>query len=354
MKGMVITMTTIKRGFIGAAVCLLSLLVIIASSVPRTAIAETGEGKSLTLICRRDETILTGMDWKLYKVGERIDGELVLTGDFASYPVYLKDTSASAITSAAKALESFAVADKITPLAQGKTNSDGELTFPDLEKGLYLADGSILQVGNMYYVPSSLLIEVTDSDDIFSYDAYPKFYYATLNAEATAYTVKKVWVGDEENLEDRPVDITVDIFRDNEYWDTVVLNESNNWFYHWTETGTVSEWTVAERDIPVNYDVAIFIDETQYLIQNSYGREIVTTTTTTTTVTTATETTQTTETSETTTTTSSAQTTVTTKPNDSLISTGQLKWPVIPLAAGGILLVGISIAVKPKKENNEE
>ena len=345
-------MTTIKRGFIGAAVFLLSIFVIIASSVPGIVVAEGEESKSLTLICRRDETILTGMDWKLFKVGERIDDKLVLTGDFASYPVYLKDTSASAITSAAKALESFAVADGIAPLASGKTNSNGELTFEGLENGLYLADGTILQVGNMYYVPSSLLIEVSDSNDTFSYDAYPKFYYATLNAEATAYSVKKVWVGDDENMEDRPIDITVDIFRNGEFWDTVVLNESNNWFHHWTEKGAVSEWTVAEREIPVNYDVAIFIDETQYLVQNSYGREIATTTTTTTTITTAT---QTTETSDTTTTAASAQTTtVTTKPDDSLISTGQLKWPVIPLAAGGILLVGIGFAVKPKKEKNEE
>ncbi len=352
MKGMVIRMTTIKRRLTGAVVCLLTLIVILASSLPKTAIAENEESKSLTLVCRRDETILQGMDWKLYKVGERIDGELVLTGDFASYPVYLKDTSASAITSAAKALESFAVADKITPLTSGKTNSDGELTFEGLDNGLYLADGTILQVGNMYYVPSSLLIEISDSDDVFSYDAYPKFYYATLNAEATAYSIKKVWVGDDENNEDRPVDITVDIFRNDEYWDTVVLNESNNWFHHWTETGSISEWTVAERDIPVNYDVAIFIDETQYLVQNSYGREIATTTTTSTTVTTAS---QTTETSDTTTTAASAQTTtVTTKPKDPLISTGQLKWPIIPLAAGGILLIGIGFVVKPKKEKNEE
>ena len=33
--------------------------------------AAADENKTLTLICRHDTTILSGMEWKLYKVGTR-------------------------------------------------------------------------------------------------------------------------------------------------------------------------------------------------------------------------------------------------------------------------------------------
>ena len=138
--------------------------------------------KSLTLICRNDDTTLVGMKWKIYRVGERQNGDFVLTGDFAKYPVSLGDMSVESVSTAAKTLESYAIADSIAPLAQGKTDKTGEKVFGSLEPGLYLASGRVLQIGDIYYVPSALLIEVGDEGAVFDYDAYPKYTYATLGA----------------------------------------------------------------------------------------------------------------------------------------------------------------------------
>lgn len=342
--------------------------------------------KPLTLICRRDDITLVGMQWRLYRVGERKNGDFVLTGQFKDYPVYLKDMSESAVASAAKTLESFAVADGIAPLASGKTDKTGELTFHGLDNGLYLATGKILQVGSVFYVPSSLLIEVQDNNTSFSYDAYPKFYFATLSDETKTYKVKKVWVDNDDAYLARPVNVTVDLFCDGELRDTVVLSEENNWEYQWLDLDPLAEWRVAERKIPVKYGVVIDFNETQYLIKNSYGKtpiidngeEIRTTAPPVTTlfdderttdaippttiaggsVTTAAEPPSATmgKTPDVTTIGGQSRTTVrtptstTTAVSGGLIKTGQMWWQVIVLAAGGLLLVIIGIMLKPKKD----
>ena len=80
---------------------------------------------------------------------------------------------------------------------------------------------------------------------------------------------------------------------------------------------------------------------TQYLIVNTYtGGGNVTTTTAVTTTDTGSSTGTTTVTA------------VTTVPQDKIVQTGQLWWPVPALAGGGILLLGIGAALR-KKEDEE-
>ena len=177
-------------------------------------------------------------------------------------------------------------------------------------------------------------------------------------------------------------------------YDTVTLNEANNWEYRWYELDSRFEWRVVERKIPVDYEVRIEYNETQYLIRNrhntitDWGEYInVTTTTTQPPVITGTETTAvsttsikgqiSTQTESTTdieggnytnstptTTTSTVKTTDSTLPpattsapkggGGKLPQTGQLWWPVFPLGIGGTLMIFSGIAIYPKKEENEE
>lgn len=341
MKGKVILMPLTKNKMWKSILCIIAAVLCFALCIPAGSFADNG--KSLTLICRRDNIILSGMKWRLYKVGERsADGGFVLTGDFAGYSVDLDDMSETGVTLAAKTLESYAVADGLTPLAEGRTDENGELTFNGLDKGLYLAAGKILQVGDVYYVPSDLLIEVTDDGAMLSYDAYPKFYYATLGDEVVAYSVKKVWVDDNDAYKARPVSVTVDLFCDEKLDDTVILNEENDWEYHWVSLDPTTEWRVAERDIPADYEVSIDFNRTQYLIKNSY--KLVTTTTTTNITTTKTTTTTTKTTTKPASTTKPVTTTT-----PKLAQTGQLWWPVVPLAGGGLLLLVLGAMLRPRK-----
>ena len=75
-----------------AMACIISLT---AMFIPITVSADND--KSIILNCTKDGTVLDGMEWKIYRVGQRDGGDFVLTGDFASYPVDIKDMSAENI-----------------------------------------------------------------------------------------------------------------------------------------------------------------------------------------------------------------------------------------------------------------
>jgi len=376
--------------FIILILCISSLLCL---SEHWKAEADGGD-KNITLNCEKDGSVIEGMKWKLYRTGERQGGDFVLTGDFAAYPVDLKDMSVENISAAAQTLSSYAVADHIACLAEGITDESGKLTFNGLSDGLYMAVGKRFKIGEFTYEPTPLLLEVSKGSVDFSYDAYPKIVRVTLSSEARSHTVKKVWLDYDDLYEARPTYVTVDLFRDDELYDTVTLNEANNWEYRWYELDSRFEWRVVERKIPVDYEVRIEYNETQYLIRNrhntitDWGEYInVTTTTTQPPVITGTETTAvsttsikgqiSTQTESTTdidggnytnstptTTTSTVKTTDSTLPpattsapnggGGKLPQTGQLWWPVFPLGIGGTLMIFSGIAIHPKKEENEE
>ena len=49
----------------------------------------------------------------------------------------------------------------------------------------------------------------------------------------------------------------MDIFRDGELYETVILSEENNWSYHWTAPADGARWMVVERNIPEGYTATV-------------------------------------------------------------------------------------------------
>ena len=364
-----------------AMACIISLT---AMFIPITVSADND--KSIILNCTKDGTILDGMEWKIYRVGQREGGDFVLTGDFASYPVDIKDMSAENIIAAAQTLDSFSIADNIPVLASGVTDASGTLAFNGLNEGLYMAVGKRVKKDGYTYIPSPLLLEVSSEKTTFEFDAYPKIVRATLSGKATFHTVRKIWLDNDDSFEARPTYVTVDLFRDGELFDTVTLNEENNWQHRWSSLENEYDWKVVERKIPVDYEVRIEYNETQYLIRNRHKtvmdwgevtRPVTTTTTTTTTappvitgsdVGSSTETTHSAVelTSSTATTLTTAvstlpptsaqppQSTYTGGGRSKLPQTGQLWWPVAPLGLGGTLMVFTGMRLRSKKDEDEE
>ena len=308
----------------------------------RPQAADAAADQKITLTCRQDETILQGVQWTLYEIGERDGNEIRFNDALASYSLDLGDLSADAVDTAAKTLECYVIAAGLQPIAQGKTDANGELVFDGLDNGLYLAVGKTLQVGEICYFPSTLLLEIKDGDTGLSYDAFPKFYAENRSSLDKNYIVKKVWVDDEADNIARPVNVTVDLYEDGALRDTVTLSDENKWQYRWESLDATSNWTVVEREIPVNYEVMIDYNSQQYLIRNSYKPTAEVTTTVTTVST------------QTTTTSAPPTTTITTAPKERLVQTGQLWWPVLPLSVGGVLLIGTGITVKDGKKKDEE
>ncbi len=363
---------SLRRSF----VLLVSLLgMLLWMLLPAGALNAHAAGNGvLRLYCETtDGVILEGMHWDIYLVGGTDeDGNYVLQGDFADYPVSLEDLSASALTEAAETLENYATIDGITPLASADADENGFLQFSMLEPGLYLVAGDYVRIGDVYYFPSAFLLEVPeDGAADFDMPAYPKYISMNAGDGGLDYSVKKVWENDETEIQNRSVYIKVGIYRDNVLYETVTLDESNDWTYNWS-ADQFYEWRVLEIDVPEGYDVVYRSNETQYVIVNTYTTSSSVTGTTVESDSSYTDTTTETEAINTgtdlppetdmtsyateesgtsgsaeqtgvSTTTTTITTTETSVEKEDLPQTGQLWWPVPVLGAAGLLAIAIGL-----------
>lgn len=338
------------------------------------AAEETG---SMTLWCVKDDDIVVGMHWQLYRVGHRESNDYVFEGDFEKYRPTLGDRTkpmlkwdAETVACATEALKRMTIVNQTAKRAEGFTNSSGSVTFSDLENGLYLVWGDILTVGDITYVPSAIFFEM-NGEEASILNAYPKIIQSSLSSSHGWYSCRKVWENDEDQPWNRSVSITVARYRDNVYYDEIELREENDWTYEWEDT-TDHIWFVYEISIPDGYTVSYRDNDMQYLIINTFEGESGTGTSDTQTTTTdsTTDETQTTSETDSDTTSSTNQTTTdhtttttysatTTSTSDTTITTekvpqtGQLWWPVPALAAGGLLFFGIGVSIRRKNDEEE-
>ena len=314
--------------------------------------------KELSLICEEGNARVDGMYWRLYRVGERQNNEIVLTGQFAKFPVSMKNLTDDNIKETSQALESFVIGYSPDVYADGYTDANGTVRFTGLESGIYLAVASKVKKDMYTYNAVPLLAELTEGEKT----VFPKVYSnVTLSGEARSFTVKKVWLDHDNAYVSRPVNVTVDLFRDGTPADTVTLDESNNWEYTWTTLDEESDWRVVERNIPRKYAVLVDYNSKQFLIKNSYdpsiiidgGEEEITTTTIATTTESGVDTTVSTTETTSSTSTSASTTSTTTTSTPKLPQTGQLWWPIVPLVAGGFILLIIGFSIKTDKKESE-
>lgn len=312
---------------------------------------------SLTLICKRDDKILTGMKWQIFRVGERKGQNYVLNKDFRRYPVSLADKSADGLSKAAATLENYAVIDRRKNDGEGVIDKNGYLVFPQLRPGLYMVCGKNFYVNETVYVPSAVLVEINPSfgNDGIDLMVYPKVVYKILAETSRSHTVKKVWT-DSGQL--HPA-IQVDIYKDGELDDTIVLDDSNKWTYSWY-ADDFAEWRVMETEVPTGYSVAYRFGDGQYVIENTYGLDYSEETQPPTELTTQMQTEFSTQPSTQpippqTSSNSSMQSQSPPPPQNTVTATGgyvklpqtgQLWWPVPVMACGGIVMIIVGLRLK--------
>ena len=262
--------------------------------LPCAAGAELTDG-SITLMCRTEDTILSGMEWKIYKVAERnpyLDQIMNAyqqgnfsendptaakpniyrtVGDFKGSPVML-DNDKMVLATAAVTLENEAILRHYTPLATAYVDETGEVNFENLREGLYLLSGKRIKINDKTYVPTAMMVEVMDNEKFSHYniDAFPKVELRTLAGKETVYSVRKIWQNDEYYLWDRSAQIIVNVYKDGEFFDKAILSEENNWTASW-EGKDDCEWRVEEVEIPAKYTVVYLSDETQFVVENTYN-----------------------------------------------------------------------------------
>lgn len=327
-----IGMTKKLHKFLAVSICAMTALFMLCG-LSFTASSETIKG-SLTLICKKDDMILSGMKWSLYKVGDRKGKEYVLGGEFVDYPVSLADTSAEGLSAAAATLENYAVLDKIKSDASGIIDEEGYLKFPKLEKGIYMVCGKNFYLDDTVYEPSAVLVEINPSvgEEGIDLMVYPKLIYKVLSETSRSHVLKKVWT-DDGRL--HPA-IQVEIYKDDVLEDTITLEGANSWTYTWFSEN-YAEWRVKETVVPSGYTVTYRMSDGQYVIENTYGSGY------------SEETTEP-ETQQVTTP-PTVTVTATGGSVQKLPQTGQLWWPVPVMACGGVVMIIVGLRLRNSKKS---
>jgi hypothetical protein len=214
----------------------------------------------LTLYYQQDGQGFPDLPVSIYRVAEAFpDGTFELIEPFASYPVDIHGiTAQEQWQHVAGTLRAYVLADQVMPDRQARTDEEGVARFENLQTGLYLVCEAIAENDSGTYVFNHFMVYLPtpQADGTFDYqvEARPK---CTKFVPKTQYTVTKLWQ-DSGYRDERPTEVTVDIFRDGELWQTQVLNAENNWTYTWKIAGEDhSLWTVTERDVPAPYKVTI-------------------------------------------------------------------------------------------------
>lgn len=79
--------------------------------------------------------------------------------------------------------------------------------------------------------------------------------------------VLKVW-NDNGDAASRPKEIVVQLLRDGEVYETVTLNESNNWRWAWVDLSGQYRWWVTEQ-VPDGYTVEISQEGITFVVTNT-------------------------------------------------------------------------------------
>ena len=215
---------------------------------------------SLTLRYQKDGVAFADLPIGIYRVAEAFpDGSFQLIAPFASYPIDIHGiTAQEQWQHIAQTLCSYIVADQVAPDYETKTDTDGTVSFSNLETGLYFVREVVAENTSGTYVFNRFMVYVPTPQPDGSYDyaveAKPK---CTNFVSKDQYSVTKLWQ-DSGNQNLRPEEVTVDIYKDGVLHETQVLNTDNNWTYTWYVSGDdQGNWTVAERTVPDGYKVTI-------------------------------------------------------------------------------------------------
>ena len=246
---------------------------------------------------------------RLHKVGDAILQNsalsFTLTEEFAGSGVSLGDINAADLPDK---LLSYAEKHQIAG-TMVNADSNGKATFSGLTAGLYLVSQETAVSG--YYKVSPFLVSLpmyeADSGWRYNIQAAPKVQRPSNLINVTVY---KEWV---DNNRYRPTELVVQLLQDGKVVDEVVLNQQNEWSYTWTDLDGHLEWDVREKNVPEGYKATYTRSANQITITNKASWYV--------------------------------------PPQDVLIQTGQLNWPVPILFGLGLMFLLLGLVLLKRRDD---
>lgn len=165
----------------------------------------------------------------------------------------------------------------LLPDYYGTTDDRGKAVIEGLPGGVYLLRfDSVMQGGNTYTSTSPILLTIPGSSATsgeWTQSIMPKVSMTEGTLDPTkSLVLMKVWRGDTGTTA-RPDSITVNLYRNAQLYEQVVLDESNSWTYGWTDMPTSVTWAVEEDVVPVGYVVRYDQEVWGFIIENTYGED---------------------------------------------------------------------------------
>ncbi|MCM1544993.1 MAG: Cna B-type domain-containing protein [Ruminococcus sp.] len=290
---------SIKKIMLILMICVLMLSV----SVPAFAQSEIDLSKkgSVSVSLRDGDKALASAEITLYQVANIIQKgsiyEYSFVDSFAGCGLSTNDFSND---KAAETLFKFVQSKKIIGISE-KNDANGIAVFSNLPLGMYLA----VQTGSVagYADCSPFLVSVPlNQSGVFVYDvdATPKTDVVRL----VDISVKKVWNDDGKN---RPQSVTIELLKDDDVIETVVLSKKNSWRHTWKQLPYSDLWSVKEINVPLDYTPTYKQSCMEFTVTNTAK----------------------------------------------LIKTGRLNWPIPLLAGAGLLLFVLGWVIVFLKEDKK-
>ena len=245
-----------------------------ADSTTDTSAAANANG-SITVTYQYQDAALNLASTSLYYLADwSAKGGYTPTGDFANHTAYPVDwdilnADQQTLRDFANTMAGYIAVNK--PAAENtlKTDSAGVATFNQLKDGLYLAVVAPYQGNVLTCQTAAMLVALPnvhkDAAEQRTLSIEPKADCAV--PPTTTISVTKVWK--DKNSSKRPESVTMNLLQDGKVYDSIMLNNANDWKYTWKGLQAKHEYTVVEANVPGNYTALVDRENNDYTVTNT-------------------------------------------------------------------------------------
>jgi len=235
---------------------------------------DTNKLNNITLNYSYDNQEINDVNVKIYFIASiSNDFQYKVEDNFKDYNINFNEMKTNEDLNILKdTLESYIKADNIKETKKFNIK-DNKVEIKDLKPGLYLIETDEINTEKYTLSFEPFLINLPDLNDgywNYNVNVYPKALASYPNYRTIEYTVIKQW---QDNKENRPNKIDIEIYKDGNIVYNEILSLDNNWTFKWETIDDGSKWNVVERNVPNNYSVSILNKDKQFIIINTSNNE---------------------------------------------------------------------------------
>ena len=221
---------------------------------------------TITLEESENKEKVVGAELKVTKIADaKVDGNSNLAYEFIDE---LKDSNISlkdvTVDGLLDEINNYINDNSITLNGQSEiTNDEGVAKFSNLDLGLYIVSQENIVEG--YSSIDSYLLTIPtiiDNDWVYDLDSLPK----TELIKLIDINIEKIWKNNRISV---PKSVTIDLLKDGELVEEVILSADNNWKHTFRRLPLSDNYSVKEVEVPKGYKVTYKQDGYNFTIINT-------------------------------------------------------------------------------------